>query len=289
MTIEELIVLTLQEDIGDGDHTSNATIPITLVGKAKLLVKEDGVIAGIGIARQIMNAVDPTIVLTALIEDGMEVKKGDIVFEVVGPFRSILTAERTVLNFMQRMSGIATQTRRMVEQIIDLPCKLLDTRKTTPLFREIEKMAVKIGGGTNHRFGLFDMILIKDNHVDACGGIELAIRSVHEYMRSKEIKLPIEIETRNLEEVGIVLSIGGVDRIMLDNFSTEELKEAVRFIDRRIETEASGGITLKNLREIAETGVDYISVGSLTHQIRSLDLSLKAVLADSKAHGKTGS
>jgi nicotinate-nucleotide pyrophosphorylase (carboxylating) len=277
VTIDEIIIATLSEDIGDGDHTSLSTIPQGSYGKARLLVKEEGIIAGIEIAKRVFNEVDSTIILNGFIEDGTCVKYGDIAFEVEGPSVSLLTAERTVLNFMQRMSGIATQTRKMVDAIGDLPTRILDTRKTTPLLREIEKMAVRIGGGFNHRFGLFDMILIKDNHVDFAGGIENAIRFTSQYLHKHKLNLKIEIETRNLDEVRRVLEFGGVDRIMLDNFSFENLREAVGTIDHRFETEASGGITLETVRKYAECGVDFVSIGSLTHHINSLDMSLKAV------------
>ncbi len=277
MTINEIIIQALREDIGDGDHTSLSTIPASAVGKARLLVKESGVLAGIEIAKEVFRQVDPAIRLEVFICDGSDIHNGDIVFEVEGPSVSLLTAERTVLNFMQRMSGIATQTRLMVNAIGNLPTRVLDTRKTTPLLREIEKMAVRVGGGYNHRIGLYDMILIKDNHVDFAGGIEKAIHAAHTYLMHKGLKLKIEIETRNLDEVRKVMEVGGVDRIMLDNFSFEILKDAVRIIDGRFETEASGGITLETIRQYAECGVDFVSVGSLTHHISSLDLSLKAV------------
>jgi len=277
VTIDEIITKALREDIRDGDHTSLSTIPASAFGKARLLVKEDGVLAGVDIARKVFYQTDDRIQFDQFIEDGTRVKKGDIAFIVSGPSISLLTAERTALNFMQRMSGIATQTRQMVDAIEGLPAKILDTRKTTPLLREIEKMAVKIGGGYNHRFGLFDMILIKDNHVDFAGGIDKAISACHEYMQHKGLRLAIEIETRNLEEVHQVLEHGGVDRIMFDNFSFAMMRKAVTLIGGRFETEASGGITLETIRHYAECGVDFISVGSLTHHINSLDLSLKAI------------
>lgn len=277
MTIDEIVIQALSEDIGEGDHTSLSTIPASATGKARLLVKEDGVLAGIEIARKVFFHTDQRIVMEQFLQDGTPVKKGDIAFEVNGPSISLLTAERTALNFMQRLSGIATQTRMMVDAIGNLPTKVLDTRKTTPLLREIEKMAVRFGGGHNHRFGLFDMVLIKDNHVDFAGGIANAIAACHKYLKEKELKLVIEIETRNLEEVRQVIEHGGVDRIMLDNFPFEMLRQAVQLIGGRFETEASGGITLQTIRAYAECGVDFISVGSLTHHINSLDLSLKAV------------
>lgn len=277
MTIDEIIINTLREDIGEGDHTSLSTIPESATGTARLLVKEDGVLAGVEIASKVFFYTDKRIVLTKFINDGSKVKKGDVAFEVTGPSVSLLTAERTALNFMQRMSGIATQTRIMVDALEGLPTRILDTRKTTPLLREFEKMAVRMGGGFNHRFGLYDMILIKDNHVDFAGGIENAISACRKYMENKGLSLQIEIETRNLKEVEEVIKCGGVNRIMLDNFSFPLLREAVGLINRKYETEASGGITIETIRQYAECGVDFISVGALTHHISSLDLSLKAV------------
>ena len=277
VTIDEIITATLSEDIGPGDYTSLSTIPQDATDKAILKVKQDGVLAGMEIAEKVFSQVDPRIQMFPLLKDGTRIRKGDIAFTVEGPSISILTAERTVLNFMQRMSGIATQTRMMVDAIGDLPTKILDTRKTTPLLREIEKMAVRIGGGLNHRFGLYDMILIKDNHVDFAGGITQAIDACHKYLNENNLKLAIEIETRSLDEVQQVINRGGVQRIMLDNFSYEKLTEAVTLIDHRFETEASGGITLETVRKYAECGVDFVSVGSLTHHISSLDLSLKAI------------
>ena len=277
MTIDELILQALREDLGDGDHTSLATIPRNATGKARLLVKENGVIAGLEIAEKVFFAVDKELKMKSFVSDGDLVKKGDIAFEISGSSISILSAERLVLNFMQRMSGIATATRIMADRLSGLNTKILDTRKTTPLLREIEKLAVRIGGGFNHRFGLYDMILIKDNHVDFAGGISEAIHSATDYLRSTGKKLKIEIEARSLEEVRQVLATGGIDRIMLDNFDFPELKEAVKLIDHRYETEASGGINLDTIRKYAECGVDFISVGALTHHISSLDLSLKAV------------
>ena len=277
MTIDEIILKSLREDVGEGDHTSLSTIPLNAAGKARLLVKEDGVLAGVDIARKVFFYTDERIVMDQFIEDGTRVKFGDIAFEVSGPSIALLTAERTALNFMQRMSGIATQTRRMVDAIGGLPTKILDTRKTTPLLREIEKMAVKLGGGFNHRFGLYDMILIKDNHVDFAGGIVNAISACQDYMHHKGLRLNIEIEVRNLDELKQVLDHGGVNRIMLDNFSFDLLRQAVNMIGPDYETEASGGITLQTIRQYAECGVNFISVGALTHHINSLDLSLKAV------------
>ena len=277
MTIDEIITKALREDIGEGDHTSLSTIPANAVGKARLLVKEAGVLAGVDIARKVFYQTDDRIIMEQFIQDGSRVKKGDVAFEVSGPSIALLTAERTALNFMQRMSGIATQTRLMVDAIEGLPTRILDTRKTTPLLREFEKMAVRLGGGFNHRFGLYDMILIKDNHVDFAGGIAKAISACQQYMHHKGLHLPVEIETRNLDEVNQVLKHGGVNRIMLDNFSFQLLRQAVNLIGSRYETEASGGITLQSIRQYAECGVDFISVGALTHHINSLDLSLKAV------------
>jgi nicotinate-nucleotide pyrophosphorylase (carboxylating) len=277
VTIDEIILKALREDIGEGDHTSLSTIPANASGKARLLVKQDGILAGVDIARKVFFHADERIVMEQFITDGTCVKVGDIAFEVSGPSIALLTAERTALNFMQRMSGIATQTRRMVDAVEGLPTKILDTRKTTPLLREIEKIAVKLGGGFNHRFGLYDMILIKDNHIDFAGGIVNAISACHEYMHRKGLHLAIEIEARNLNEVNQILDHGGVNRIMLDNFSFDQLRQAVNLIGPTYETEASGGITLQTVRQYAECGVNFISVGALTHHINSLDLSLKAV------------
>jgi nicotinate-nucleotide pyrophosphorylase (carboxylating) len=276
MHIDDLISRALAEDLGDGDHTSLACIPANSIGKAKLLVKETGIIAGIEIARQVFENVDVKTQFIQVLKDGDAVKPGDIAFTVEGNPVSLLSSERLALNFMQRMSGIATKTHQMVKLLDGLNTKLLDTRKTTPTLRTLEKMAVKLGGGENHRFGLYDMIMIKDNHVDFSGGIKNAINNVKNYLKEKNKSLKIEIEVRNFDELNQVISIGGVNRIMLDNFSPENLKKAVDIIDGKYETEASGGITESTLRMYAETGVDYISVGSLTHHIKSLDLSLKA-------------
>lgn len=276
MTIEEIIIAALAEDIGDGDHTSLSTIPSGATGKARLLIKQPGIISGIELARRIFKAVDAEIVMLPLLNDGDQVSTGDVAFTVEGPSAAILRAERLVLNFMQRMSGIATTTSLYVKALEGLKTRVLDTRKTTPLLREIEKMAVVHGGGFNHRFGLFDMILIKDNHVDFAGGIVQAIHSANQYLQRTGKKLKIEIEVRNFGELRQVMETGGVHRIMLDNFRPVDLTKAVETIAGKYETEASGGITLETLREYAETGVDFISVGALTHQIRSLDLSLKA-------------
>ncbi len=276
MTIEEIIRQALAEDVGDGDHTSLSTIPATARGRARLMVKEKGVISGIDVAREVFRLVDPKIDVFLLLADGIRVEPGADAFVVEGPSRSILKAERLVLNFMQRMSGIATNTAKYVEKIKGTDARILDTRKTTPLLRELEKMAVRHGGGYNHRFGLYDMVMIKDNHVDFAGGITKAIDSANQYLSEKGLRLPVEIEVRNLNELKEVLQTGGVTRIMLDNFTPELLRKAVKLIYGRFETEASGGITLETIRDYAETGVDFISVGALTHHIKSLDLSLKA-------------
>ena len=277
MTIDEIIEKALSEDIGDGDHTSLSTIPKDAKGKAELLIKEDGILAGVKIAEKVFKKVDKNIAFKALLDDGAKVKKGDIAFVVEGNSISLLSAERLALNFMQRMSGIATATRRIVDKLDGLNTKVLDTRKTTPNMRILEKEAVVIGGGENHRMGLYDMIMIKDNHVDFAGGIAKAIESTKKYLKEKNKDLKIEIEVRNFDELNEVLETGNVDRIMLDNFSVIEMKKAIEIIDGRYETEASGGITIDTIREYAETGVDYISVGALTHHIKSLDMSLKAV------------
>ena len=276
MNIKEIVHYALIEDIGDGDHTSLSTIPNSALGKAKLLVKEDGILAGVDIAREVFRQVNPEIELECFIKDGSAIKKGEIVFFVSGPAASILSAERLALNFMQRMSGIATATNKITKLLEGLNTKILDTRKTTPLMRQLEKYSVKMGGGENHRIGLYDMIMIKDNHVDFAGGIEKAIDAAQNYLKENNKSLKIEIEVRNFEELNRVLTYGGVDRIMLDNFVPSDLKKAVKIIDKRFETEASGGITIDTIRSFAETGVDYISVGALTHHIKSLDLSLKA-------------
>jgi nicotinate-nucleotide pyrophosphorylase (carboxylating) len=277
MTIDEIVKLALIEDLGDGDHTSLATISSDAKGRAEMLVKEDGILAGIEVAKKVFNEVDKDLEIRLLKKDGEVIRTGDIVLEVSGSARSILSAERTALNFVQRMSGIATNTYLMVRKLEGLKTKLLDTRKTTAANRVIEKMAVKIGGGYNHRFGLYDLVMIKDNHVDFAGGIRQAIKATRDYLEKNNKELKIEIEVRNFQELREVMETGGVDRIMLDNFSPDDLFMAVQIIGRKYETEASGGITSKTIREYAETGVDYISVGAVTHQIRSLDLSLKAV------------
>lgn len=275
---DDLIRRALLEDVGDGDHTSLSTIPSGSRGAARLLVKQDGVLAGVELAEAICAHYDPTLRLRILIQDGAAVKSGDVAFTITGPARSILTVERTVLNFMQRMSGTATLTRRFVEALDGTGCRVLDTRKTTPVLRAIEKWAVRIAGGHNNRFGLYDMVMIKDNHVDFAGGIPEAVRAAQRYLSDNALKLPIEVETRNLNEVRLALSITGVQRIMLDNFGFEDLRKAVQLINNGCETEASGGITLANARQFAECGVDFISVGALTHSAGSLDLSLKAMI-----------
>jgi len=277
MNLDEFIRYSLQEDIGSGDHTSLACIPPSSKGSAKLLVKDFGILAGVELAEDIFRKVDPGLQFKKLLNDGDPIAPGMIAFEIEGKEQSIVTGERLALNCMQRMSGVATITRQYVKKIEGLPAKILDTRKTTPLFRDLEKQAVRIGGGFNHRMGLYDMILVKDNHVDYAGGISKAIHNVEEYLKRTGLKIQVEIETRNMDEVMQVLDNGGVDRIMLDNFTPALLKEAVQLINKRYETEASGGINLDTVRSYAETGVDFISVGALTHSVKSLDLSLKAV------------
>lgn len=281
MTLHEFIKTALAEDVGDGDHTSLATIPADAQRRARLLVKDTGILAGVDVALAIFEEVDPNFEVEVLMEDGVSMKPGDIVLTVSGNARNILTAERLVLNCMQRMSGIATQTRRMVDLIQGTRAQLLDTRKTTPNFRICEKMAVKIGGGVNHRFGLYDMILIKDNHIDYAGGVTQAITQANQYLKRTGRQLEIEVEMRTRAEVEEVLKLTEsgdirVDVLLLDNFKPDEIRDLVRLIDNRITTEASGGITEANLRAYAETGVNFISSGALTHHVRSLDLSLKA-------------
>lgn len=276
--LQQFIDNALKEDIGDGDHTSLSTIPQSATGKAKLLIKEDGIIAGIDVALAVFNTVDPNLQVEVLLQDGTPVKYGDIAFFVSGNSQSILTAERLVLNTMQRMSGIATTTNRIVKLLSGTKTKVLDTRKTTPNLRFLEKQAVKIGGGVNHRFGLYDMILIKDNHVDYAGGISQAINAALQYLKNKSLSLQIEIEVRNINELKEVMDVGHVDRILLDNFTYDHLKEAVTLINGRFITEASGGITEENVLVYAKCGVDYVSMGALTHSVKSLDMSLKAVL-----------
>lgn len=275
--IDQLIDLAIAVDIGDGDHTSLSCIPKEEQGQVQLLVKEEGILAGVELTKEIIKKVDPNLTMEIFLNDGTKIKPGDIAFKISGRVISILQAERLLLNFMQRMSGIATQTAAYANLIKDLPTKVLDTRKTTPGLRHIEKLAVKIGGGTNHRMGLYDMVMLKDNHVDFAGGIEPAIKKANNYLKEKNKDIQIEVEVRDFKELQQVLDTGNVHRIMLDNFSVEDTKKAVAMIDRKYETESSGGITFDTLRAYAECGVDFISVGALTHQIKSLDLSLKAI------------
>ena len=274
--LDAFIRMAMAEDIGDGDHTSLSTIPQSAIGNAKLLVKDTGILAGVEIAKRVFEILDPTLKFELLIKDGEHISHGDIAFTLTGSSRSITTGERLALNIMQRMSGIATKTNRIQSLIADTGCKLLDTRKTTPGFRYFEKLAVKIGGGVNHRFGLYDMIMVKDNHSDYSGGVDKALDNVKSYLEKTGKQIQVEAEARNLEEVKAILKSGIVFRILLDNFNLEKLSEAVRYIDGRCETEASGGIVEHNVREYALCGVNYISMGALTHQINSLDLSLKA-------------
>lgn len=277
--VDDFIIKALAEDVGDGDHTSLSTIPAGTTGKARLLVKDTGILAGVELAQEILKLVDPALQLTLFLQDGAAVKPQDVVFEVEGSVHSILKAERLLLNCMQRMSGIATKTHQIVELLKGTNARVLDTRKTTPGFRYFEKWAVAIGGGVNHRFGLYDMILIKDNHVDYSGGTKQAIQNAQQYLAAQNKKLAIEVEVRNLNEVEQALQAGSIDRILLDNFDVQTLKQAVNLIAGRYATEASGGITLETITDYAACGVDYISVGALTHSVKSLDLSLKAVKA----------
>lgn len=275
--LNALIKNAIAEDIGDGDHSSLSCIPSTAMGKAQLLIKQDGVLAGIEIAKKVFNTIDPDLKIKQFLFDGDKIQFGEIALTVEGKTHSILQAERLVLNIMQRMSGIATTTKIYVDKISGTKSKVLDTRKTTPGMRYLEKLAVKIGGGENHRMGLYDMIMLKDNHIDFAGGIESAILKANEYLNRIQKDIKIEIEARNLIEVKEILKVGKINRIMLDNFNYEETREAVKLINGRYETESSGGITLDTIRKYAECGVDYISVGALTHQIKSLDMSLKAI------------
>ncbi len=275
--LEDFIENSLKEDQGNGDHSSLASVPDTALDNARLLVKDQGIIAGIDLAVRIFKRVDKNLRVENYLKDGDQVKYGDVAFTVHGKAQSILLGERLALNCMQRMSGIATLTSQYAERIKGTKAKILDTRKTTPQIRGLEKWAVKIGGGENHRFGLFDMIILKDNHVDFSGGIKNAIENTLRYLSHKNLSLKIEVETRSLLEVEEVLQVGRIDRIMLDNMSVENMKEAVKMIAGKFETEASGGVNLNSIRSIAETGVDYISVGALTHSIKSLDMSLKAI------------
>ncbi len=274
--IDDLIALAFAEDIGDGDHTTLCCIPADEMGRSKLLVKEEGILAGVDVARRVIAAFDPSLEMEVFIEDGAHVKPGDVAFVVSGKVQSLLQTERIMLNIMQRMSGIATVTHEYMARLEGLHTRVLDTRKTTPGMRILEKEAVRIGGGVNHRIGLFDMILLKDNHVDFAGGIEAAITRCHRYLEEKGKNLKIEIEVRNLNELGEVLRVGGVDRIMLDNFTPELTREAVKLIAGRYETESSGGITIDTIRDYAECGVDFVSVGALTHSVKGLDMSFKA-------------
>lgn len=277
IALNSFIKNALEEDLGDGDHSSLASVPAHITDKAHLIIKGDGIIAGVELAERIFKAVDPSLKVSTFIKDGDKVKKGDIGLTVEGKAQSILSSERLVLNCMQRMSGIATYTTYLNSLIAGTKARLLDTRKTTPNFRMMEKWAVVIGGGKNHRFGLFDMIMLKDNHVDFAGGIEKAITATKNYLKAINKNLRIEVETRSIDEVKQVLAVGGVDVIMLDNMDYDSMKEAVRLIDGKYETEASGGITEETIRKVAECGVDYISVGALTHSITSMDISLKAL------------
>jgi len=273
---DKLLDLAFAEDIGDGDHTTLCCIPEDAVGKSKLLIKEDGILAGVEMARKVFRKFDPQLKMEVFITDGTPVKVGDVAFVVTGKVRSLLQTERIMLNIMQRMSGIATMTHKYVERLAGTHTHVLDTRKTTPGMRILEKQAVKIGGGMNHRIGLFDMILLKDNHIDFAGGIENAIDRCHKYLNDKGLDLKIEIEVRDFDELNRVLAKGGVDRIMLDNFTPADTRKAVEMIGGRFETESSGGITFDTIRDYAEQGVDFISVGALTHSVKGLDMSFKA-------------
>ena len=274
--IDDLIALAFAEDIGDGDHTTLCCIPADEMGRSKLLVKEEGILAGVDVARRVFTAFDPSLEMEVFIEDGAHVKPGDVAFVVEGRVQSLLQTERLMLNVMQRMSGIATMTHRYVKILEGLHTRILDTRKTTPGMRMLEKEAVKIGGGVNHRIGFFDMIFLKDNHVDFAGGIENAISRCHDYLKAKGKDLKIEIEVRNLDELKEVMRVGGVDRIMLDNFSPELTREAVKIVGGKYEIESSGGITFDTIRDYAESGVDFVSVGALTHSVKGLDMRFKA-------------
>lgn len=275
--IDELLDLSFAEDVGDGDHTTLSTIPADEMGKSRLIIKEDGILAGVEVAKKVLAKVDESIKVETYINDGARVKKGDIAFVAEGPVRSLLIAERTMLNIMQRMSGVATMTDRYQSELKGLHTRVLDTRKTTPGMRMLEKEAVKLGGGTNHRIGLFDMILIKDNHIDFAGGIEKAIDRAREYCKDNGKDLKIEVEVRSLDDIRRVMAHGGVNRIMFDNFTPELTREAVELVGGKYETESSGGITIENLRAYGEAGVDFISVGALTHSVKGLDMSFKAI------------
>ena len=273
---DRLIDLAFAEDIGDGDHTTLCCIPENAMGKSHLLIKEDGILAGVELAKRVFAKFDPTMQVEVLINDGTPEKKGDIAMVVTAKVRSLLQTERLMLNIMQRMSGIATMTNKYVERLKGTKTHVLDTRKTTPGLRMLEKQAVKIGGGMNHRIGLFDMILLKDNHIDFCGGITNAITRCHEYLKEKGLDLKIEIEVRNFDELAEAMNCGGINRIMLDNFSVADTKKAVDIVGGKFETESSGGITFDTIRDYAECGVDFISVGALTHSVKGLDMSFKA-------------
>ncbi len=275
--IDDLLNLAFAEDVGDGDHTTLSTIPADAMGRQKLLIKEEGILAGVEIAKMVLLKVDPTLKIELFIEDGAHVKPGDIAFIVEGSVRSLLVAERTMLNIMQRMSGIATTTDRYQRRLEGLHTRVLDTRKTTPGMRMLEKEAVAIGGGVNHRIGLFDMILIKDNHIDFAGGIPQAVNAAKQYCAEHGKDLKIEVEARSLEDIQTILDLGGVYRIMFDNFTPALTKQAVELVAGRCQTESSGGITIDNLRDYAEAGVDFISVGALTHSVKGLDMSFKAI------------
>lgn len=275
--INSLLELAFAEDIGDGDHTTLCSIPASEIGSSKLLIKEEGILAGVDVAKDVFHKFDPELKVEVFIEDGAHVKPGDVAFVVTGKVQSLLQTERLVLNLMQRMSGIATITNKYVKLLEGTKTKVLDTRKTTPGLRMLEKQAVKIGGGENHRIGLFDMILLKDNHVDFAGGIKNAITRAKQYLKEKNKDLKIEIEVRNFDELNEALNVGGVDRIMLDNFTVEDTRKAVDIVNGRVELESSGGITFETIRDYAVTGVDYVSVGALTHSVKSLDMSLKAI------------
>lgn len=276
-SITSFIASALHEDVGEGDHTTQATVPEDAVTKVQLLVKDSGILAGVSLAQQVFAFTDPTVRMDIFLEDGSAIKPGDVAFQAEGPAQVILSTERLILNCMQRMSGVATQTHLLCQLLEGTRVRLMDTRKTTPNFRLMEKWAVTIGGGMNHRFGLYDKIMIKDNHSDIAGGVRKAIERVHEYLRRTGKKLDIEVETRSIQEVEEVLGIGGVDIIMLDNMEISEMEKAVKRIGGSCKTEASGGISEKNIRKVADTGVDFISMGALTHTVRSLDLSLKVV------------
>ena len=275
--VDDFIRRALAEDVGDGDHTTLSTIPAEAMGKARLLVKQEGILAGVEVARKVFTQVDRELTFAPMLNDGAIIQPGDVAFYIEGPSRSITIGERLALNFMQRMSGIATKTHRIQSLIADTKCKLLDTRKTTPGFRYFEKEAVRMGGGVNHRFGLYDMILVKDNHVDFAGGVTQALSQVKNYLELTGKKLRVEVEARNMDEVKQIVESGIAFRVLLDNMTPAQIADAVQWIDGRVQTEASGGITEVNIREYALAGVDYVSMGALTHQIQSLDLSLKAM------------